>query len=68
MGPMLNTLKKSRGKMLHALFKQRSAQVFTFVGYVDVIKLINDHKIHNSHFNDGYFYYVSDLKEYLFEI
>ena len=64
----IKKLNTEGGKMLHALFKQNSAQVFSFVGYVDIIKLVNDHKIHGSHFNDGYFYYTADLKDYLFEI
>lgn len=61
-------LKRSDDKILHALFKQRSAQIFTFDGFVDISKMLSNNKIHQSHFNNGYFYYLSDIKDYLVDL
>jgi len=57
----------SGGKFYVACFDQIDDTDFEFRGYVDMARLIQDNKVYNSQYNDGYYFTMNQAVKYLFE-
>lgn len=53
------------GQMFYAIFEQLDENDFKFRGYIDVVELVNAHKIFESQYS-GYYFTLNSTAKYLF--